>query len=290
VKLVSEEDQANLAAVSGVVAMKGWQLPGFIRYGRETMVGFVKAENAGAAQDPWPPLGFRPGRELWRDSHTLLQSVAEKSERPKVLSWLDDLRQQRLLNRAQVRVDAFGMSSSTAKIFFWRHETFPLPLAYLATDHPELIESLEQAIRLADRVENALRSAIWNAVATALKPGKDQKKLPKKERDEIDRVARSLDAQSLYWSRLETPFRKLILELPGGAAHREGQLRRWFEILRLKARDAYRRTAGQLESSSRALRATVVGQEGLERGLGRIATEYRFMRDSNQLEATDANA
>src|SRR5262249_1174695 len=61
VKLVAERDtEGNLLGVSGVVAMKGFQLPdGYWRYHYETMVGYIRAENAKGKQDPWPPLGFR---------------------------------------------------------------------------------------------------------------------------------------------------------------------------------------------------------------------------------------
>ena len=180
VRLVPEQNGENaLLKVSGVVMMKGWQLPGFDRYGRETMVGFLKFEKAQKGQDPWPPLGFRFGKALWRDSHALFQSVSEKSERPKVLSWIDDLRQEGLLDRKQVLLNVFGISSNTAKIFFWRHESLPLPLDYLKKD-ASLLESLNHVLELAEEVGKVLVAAVWLAAATTLKPGKDERKLGKK--------------------------------------------------------------------------------------------------------------
>jgi CRISPR system Cascade subunit CasA len=284
VRLVPEVGQpARLKTVSGVVTMRGWQLPGFLRYGRETMVGFLKAEKAAANKDPWPPLGFRLGRELWRDCHTLLQTVAEKSERPRILQWIDDLRQRNYLTRSQVQLDVIGMSSSTAKILFWRHESLPLPLAYL--DKSELIESLKELLKLADRVVTVLNDAVWMAAVIAMKPDKKEARLSKTERDAIKRIVQSLGAEPLFWSRLEEPFRRRLAELPGDDSHRSRVIQRWFtDSLRPAARTAYRRTAGELEDSSRALRAAVSGEAFLDRGLDRMAADYKFNTDTAQKE------
>src|SRR5207253_610752 len=106
---------------------------------------------------------------------------------------------------------------------------------------------------------------------------KDEKRLANKEQEDVDRVVRSLDTQSIYWSRLEVPFRRQIVTLPGDDEHRKTQLCKWFaETLRPAARDAYRRTAGELEASSRALRAAVAGEECLDRYLGRIAVQCGY--------------
>jgi CRISPR system Cascade subunit CasA len=290
VKLVPERDQTGeLIGVTGVVVMRGWQLPGYLRHGRETMVGFIRAQNAPASADPWPPLGFRPDRELWRDSHALLQSVAQKSERPKNLKWLDDLRQLGYLDRAQIQIEVSGMSSSTAKILFWRHETFPLPIIYLAQDRPDLINALEDVIRLADRVEEALQHAVWRAVVTALKPAKDEQRLGKTERDAVEQMVKSLETKSLFWSRLEEPFRRRLLELAGEEVDRSKVVYRWFtETLQPAATDAYRRTGGEMEYSSRALRAAVSGEETLHRELARIAVEHRFVADTARKETRHA--
>jgi CRISPR system Cascade subunit CasA len=287
VKLVAERDrEGNLLGVSGVVTMKGFQLPdNYWRYNYETMVGYIRAKDAKGRQDPWPPLGFRSGKDLWRDSQALLQSITEGCQRPRNISWVDELRQAGHLSRKQIQVDVAGMSAAQHKVMFWRHETLPVPLAYL--DNAELIESLKHTIQLAEDVGKILVAAVRRAAATALKPGKDQGRLGKTERDAVEQVVQSLGTERLFWSRLEEPFRRHLQELAGEDAHRSTVIHRWFtETLQPAATDAYRRTAGEMEDSSRALRAAVSGEEMLRRELGRIAAEYRFVTDTARKEAT----
>jgi CRISPR system Cascade subunit CasA len=289
VKLVPERDAGGeLLGVSGVVAMKGFQLPnGYSRHQRETMVGFAKAERARPKDDPWPPLGFRAGKDLWRDFHALLQSVAEQTERPTVLSWVDDLRQEGRLERRQINVEVLGVCSSQAKVFFWRQETLSVPLSYLHDEN--LFRSLEEIVRLAERVGDALSVAIWRAALTALKPGKDENRLKKTERDAVKQVVRSLGADALFWSRLEEPFRRVLQELPGDDSHRSQVIRQWLgETLQQTAWEAYRRTAGEMEDSSRALRASVGGEALLRRSLARIAAPYQPVEDAHHEETTSA--
>ncbi len=287
VKLVAEPDpEGNLLGVSGVVMMQGFQLPdNYWRRNYETMVGYIRAKDAKGRQDPWPPLGFRSGKDLWRDSHALFQSVAEGCQRPRNISWIDELRQAGHLTRKQVQLDVAGMSSTRYKVEFWRHETLPLPLAYLAK--PELVDSLRLVIELAKDVGDALAAAVRRAASTALKPGKDEGRLAKTERDAVNRLVQSLDTERLFWSRLEQPFRRHLQELASDDVDRSKVIYRWFtETLQPAARDAYRRTAGEMEDSSRALRAAVTGEETLHRELGRIAVAHRVVADTAAKEVT----
>jgi CRISPR system Cascade subunit CasA len=289
VKLVPDRDpDGELLGVSGVVAMKGFQLPdGYWRLQRETMVGFLKAERPKPKDDPWPPLGFRLGEALWRDSHALFQSVAEKTQRPAVLSWVDELRQELRLDRKQIQIEVCGLCSNQAKVFFWRQETLPLPLAYL--HDAMLFESLKELVSLAKRVGEALSAAVWQAALTALKPGRNEARLGRNERDVVKRVVQSLGAEPLFWSRLEEPFRRRMQQLPGDDSHRSKVIQQWFaETLEPTARESYRRTAGEMEDSSRALRAAVSGETSLRRGLARIAARYQFLTDTAQQETENA--
>lgn len=287
VRLVAERDrEGNLLGVSGVTTMKGFQLPAnYWRFNYETMVGYIRAKSATAKQDPFPPLGFRAGEDLWRNSAALFQSIADGCQRPRNIAWIDDLRQLGYLNRKQIHLDVAGMAAAYAKIMFWRHETLPLPLAYL--ERPELVDSLRLIIELANDVRYVLVAAVSTAVATALKPGKDQKRFGKPERDAVNRVVQSLDPERRFWSRLEAPFRRFLVELPGDDAHGSEASRRWFtETLQPTATDVYRRTAGDMEDSSRALRAAVSGEDALRRKLGRVAGKHGLVAEQFREEAT----
>ena len=273
VKLVPELNaDGQLIGVSGVVAMKGWQLPGFDRYGRETMVGFVKPEKVQSGQDPWPPLGFRAGKELWRDSHTLFQSIAEKSERPKVLSWVDDLRQDGHLDRKQVQLDVYGVSADRAKIFYWRHESLPLPLGYL--NDTTLIEVLREALTVSEDVREALRTAAWATLAnrlagdTGLNPDKDR----------VGKLLESFAPERLYWSRLERPYRGLLVSLAGAATpeDRSARVRNWFhDILHPTAMAAFDNTVGRVDRG-RDLKAVAIGRGMLLGSLKKVQKKHTF--------------
>jgi CRISPR-associated protein Cse1 (CRISPR_cse1) len=162
-----------------------------------------------------------------------------------------------------------------------------VPLPYL--HDAILFESLKELVSLAERVGEALSTAVWRAALTTLKPGKDETRPGKKGRDAVKRVVQSLGAETLYWSRLEEPFRRRVQELPGDDAHRSKVIQKWFtETLEPTAWASYRRTAGEMEDSSRALRAAVSGEGLLGRCLARIGAHYQFVTDAAQKETGNA--
>jgi CRISPR system Cascade subunit CasA len=289
VKLVAERDGAgNLLGVSGVVTMKGFQLPDkYWRFNYETMVGYVRTKDAKGKEEPWQSLGFRGNKALWRDSHALFQSVAEETKRPRVLSWVDDLRQDGRITRELIQLDVCGLCSNQAKVMFWRHESLPFPLRYL--HDTQLFESLKQIVRLAEEVADVLSTAVWSAAVTSLNLDKEETRLGKTERDAVKRVVQSLDTERLFWSALERPFRHCLQELPGDDAHRSKVVQQWFsETLKPTAGAAYRRTAGEIEDSSRGLRAAVRGEDSLQRGLHRVAAKYMLVANAAQKETAHA--
>ncbi len=255
VKLVPDVNaEGELLGVSGVVAMKGWQLPGFDRRDRETMVGFVKSEKPQAGQDPWPPLGFKAGKELWRDCHALFQTRTESSARPQVLSWVDDLRTAGYLNWSQVLLDVHGLSADRAKIFYWRHESLPLPLDYLR--NPELVQDLRRSVSLAESVvTDALRKAVWITAAGRL--AGDSGMNP--DTDRVRALVDSFAPERLYWSRLERPYRELLVAL-AAAQDRPALIRAWFlDTLKPAAVEAFDDTIGRIDSG-RDLKAVTAGR------------------------------
>lgn len=275
VKLVPDVNaEGELLGVSGVVAMKGWQLPGFDRRDRETMVGFIKSERPQAGQDPWPPLGFKAGKELWRDSDALLQSVKDVSERPKSLGWLDDLRASGQLKRETVFLDTCGVSADRAKIFYWRHESFTLPLAYLRDI--ELVQSLRMCLKKTEEVQDeALDSASWRACKELRFPSKSDSELSRRDRDTISEQQRIFAPERLYWSRLERPYRELLVAL-AASQDRPALIRAWFlDTLKPAAVEAFDNTIGRIDSG-RDLRAVTEGRVELYRKLKDIERKNHF--------------
>lgn len=266
VRLVPAEDGgADPCRVAGVVMMKGFQLPGgYERLGKETMVGFVEHETAG-----WQPLGFRQGRELWRDSHVLFQRTAEGTRRPPVLDWVNDLVKAGHKDETPIDIEVFGISADRARLFFWRHESFPLPLAYL--DDGALVGHLKAALTLAEKVaKEALRPAAWAAAANRLTADAGMSPDKKRVSDVLDAMA----PERLYWSRLELPFRGLLADLAAALPDaRDARVAAWFwDTLHAAAVRAFERSVEVIDAG-RDLKAVIAGRGVLFANLKKIRTE-----------------
>lgn len=223
-------------------------------------------------------------RGVWRDSAALFQfAAADEFLGPLVLRELAERRPDVEGLRPACETAVIGLCTDKAKVNFWRHERLPLPLAYLAD--AQLVADLKTALALAESVAVVLRSAVRTAARTALSPADPSRA----DKDRVSQLADSLAPERLYWSRLEEPFRRLLTDLP--AADRTERLREWFEaVLRRQAREAFERTAGELDSSARACRAAVEGEAALLRGLAALRFEnpYRHIFPQTQEAASAA--
>jgi CRISPR system Cascade subunit CasA len=148
---------------------------------------------------------FNEYRDLWRDSAALFQfSDTGQFRGPTVLHTLKSL----VPSSTRYKLSVFGLCTDKAKVNFWRHESLPLPLAYL--DNPELVDRLQFALKLAEEVASvALRKAAWATVANRLTG--DTGMTPDKDR--VQSLFDSFAPQPFYWSRLERPYRELLVAL-----------------------------------------------------------------------------
>lgn len=245
--LLFPEIKDGRSRVSRVVIMKGYQFPsGGDLHARETMIAFEKREKAGAGQDPWPPIGFRPERVLWRDSVALLQKDPSRWRRARTF---DELASRSLRVDLPIEFDALGMSSDRAKILLWRHERLPLPRHYLT--EPDLVGELGRGIQLAEDAGRRLRSGVWQLAQGVLFPSgnPDQKRV----RTLVD----SLATERPYWAALDTPFRKLMVDLADAWPRHEQDVPvgEWARAIQRSATNAFEAAARSLETSGRGLRA-----------------------------------
>lgn len=241
------------------------------------------------AQEP-SVIGLIEDRVLWRDSTALFELA--RRHRPgehelgaSALQLVATAAETRCLSHGIVpQIDLLGLATQRGKatsVVLWRHESLPLPIAYLGDDKA-LLGDLKSALILAEAVATALRQAVRSASRVALSPGEPNKA----DKDRVTQMTDAMAPHRLYWSRLEEPFRRLIVDLPGDAAHRLELLRNWFaEPLRTAAHTAYDSTAGTLESNARALRAAVTGRQRLDYELAKIARKYDFKKTPNLQEA-----
>jgi CRISPR system Cascade subunit CasA len=236
----------------------------------DPMIAFSRPDD----KDEFRPVRFNEFRDLWRDSAALFQ-VSEQHQKydraPTCLHTLAASELREILPRsARYRLSVFGLCTDKAKVNFWRHETLPLPLAYL--DKPELVESLKQALRLAEEVAKAVRAAAWAAAANWLTANPEMKA----DTDRVRAVVDSFAPDRLYWSRLERPFRELLVSLAGEGADLSACVNGWYwDTLQRSARSAFEQSIGRIDGG-RDLKAVHVG-------LGLLFSRLRKIRNENRI-------
>jgi CRISPR system Cascade subunit CasA len=239
----------------------------------DPMTGYSRHDE----KEEFRPVRFNEYRELWRDSAALFQVSAERQtlERaPTCLHTLSALELEPVLPRsARYRMSVFGLCTDKAKVNFWRQESLPLPLSYL--DHPLLVESLKQALLLAERVaREALRAAVWAAAVSRLTASADQS--PDSKR--VGQLIESLASERLYWSRLEVPFRDFLVKLAREVERRDQRVAEWYsESLRRFATKAFGETVGRLDGG-RDLKAVNAGERVLYGRLKEIEKSIPVLR------------
>jgi len=292
IRLKPEIDVQGRLGVREAVIMKGYQLPdNQWRYGRETMIAFRMNKKAIANHEPWLALAYTEDRALWRDMLSLIQSVGDKSVRPKTVDWLADLRNRGVFAGSRAyHLSAYGLCSSKASVIFWRHETLPLPLEFLSSQ--ELVSTLKSALTLAEDAGRVLRESAWHLAKLALIP--EESKEPGKEaKKDINNMCDELSPGRLYWSRLETPFRRMLEDLPGDTStdshgsivHGAHCLPKWTDSIRRVALEAFDVASAAIGESARALKARARAEDRFRKKLFRILKPYTEHRDEGGEEA-----
>lgn len=229
--------------------------------------------------DPDPKKGgykalrFSEERALWRDSAPLLSlhrslEAESRARPPRPFKWLHDLIDDDSVLFSAGRTCRFraqGMASDQARVFFFRDERLPLPLAYL--DSPDLVARLQEAT---DRAEAAARQ-LWSACRTLatfmMKPGADAPGARLPAREDLDRLTHYWAPERHYWAALELPFRRLLVDLPAAPAAATAV---WHEVTRRVAWQALEETITLAGDDGWALKAAVHARGQLAAGLNRV--------------------
>jgi CRISPR system Cascade subunit CasA len=227
------------------------------------------------AKDPFQPVRFNEFRDLWRDSASLYQirdAGYDFARAPRVVHDLsaEGLRDS-LPVSARYRLSVFGLCTDKAKVLFWRHESLPLPLAYL--DDADIVGRLKEALKCAEEVvSDALRKAVWAAVANRLTG--DVGTSP--DTDRVRALVDSFSPARLYWSRLELPYRELLVALAAEGADHNVLARDWFHVyLRPAAVSAFDNSIGRIDGA-RDLKAVTVGRGVLHSQLKKVQNNNRI--------------
>ncbi len=255
IRLQPEADERG-TVIKRVVIMKGNQFPdGYHRLGKETMIAFTKNEQAKPKEDPWPAIAFQENKALWRDSLSLFQSLEGKQARPKIVDWLNDLADNEIIPwSATYQLSVLGLSTSRAKIHFWRHEHLPLPMAYF--DNKQYLDDLSECLKYAEDTDKALSTATW-VLARGLADDKDSPK----------NIAKHLGVTSIFWSQLEQPFYGIMKEIPDDS---NTALDKWVNLLWQTAWQAFQKGTRGLGHSARTLKALVAARGVLGARLNKV--------------------
>lgn len=236
------------------------------------MAGYARKD----AKEPWLTVRFNEYRDLWRDSTALYRACgAHESAHemaPTTLREIAGLGLAAVLPAAaRYRLAVFGLCTDKAKVNFWRHESLPLPIAYL--DTPGLVEHLARAVKLAEAVAaDALRKAAWAAAAARLTG-----EVGTPDADRVRAFVDSFAPDRLYWSRLDAPYRALLVRLADAAdVDRPGLVADWFhETLVPAARHAFDGTLGRIEGG-RSYKAAETGRRVLAASLARVRSDHQI--------------
>jgi len=225
-------------------------------------------ENKGEFFDPavayqkkggWNGLRFSKDKALWRDSTTLFNFALQDERPPETLRWIALLVQKGIVERNTIyTVDAYGLYTTKAKIEFWRRERMPLHLDYLTDEY--LVDDLKSALNRGKDVGKALISALKRFAAISVLPSTGSKV----DWGSVNDVVEHLGADRLFWSRLETPFHRLLPNLP---RDRDEALKAWTATLRRTAWDAFNEATRDLDRSARTLKALGEARQKLDVGL-----------------------
>lgn len=207
-----------------------------------------------AKKEGWILLRFSEERALWRSLHTFLALRDPQRRQPVSLDWLANLVDDGWLPlEERLRYMALGMSNDQAKIYFYRHERFPLPLIYLKRQ--ELVGVLEQAINLAEQTADALKWALETLAQFVLSPASDQEGARKPDlKQDIRPLVDHWGGTRPYWQDLESFFWELVDCLPDNP---DMALEQWKQSLHKQANQALEQVAGTVGTAPEALKGAV---------------------------------
>lgn len=270
--LLIAEATAQGHEVLHAIIMKLHQFPaGYALERRETMVAFKRIEKPKPGRPPWVPIGFREDRTLWRDSLAFLQTLGHSHVPPLMARWVVTLLSGGHLDEeAVVPVEFHGLAADpkkAARLILWRSDRLSLPMRYF--DDAGLVFALGRAITAAEAVATGLRRALEELGRRLLGNRAKGKG--------ASAIIEALGSERAYWAAVETPFRKLVLDLAldrsedvAGVTYGARVLPVWGQALTGAARRAFARTVTGLAPTGEALRAIAMAERSLGAWLVKI--------------------
>ncbi|MEP7149525.1 MAG: type I-E CRISPR-associated protein Cse1/CasA [Acidobacteriota bacterium] len=233
IALQPETNAEEKTIVKDAVIMLGHSFPKTIAmHTKETMLAFRKNKSGEMFS-----LGFNENRALWRNSLSLLQTVPGENSRPRTFDWLSELKEDGYVEERTFPIDFYGLAADKAKLLFWKHERFELPLVFLNDN--DLLADLRRCLEFSDAMGASLHSGI-KALAGKLETGTG-----------------TFPAVGEYWSRMESRFHLLLSRIPSAV---DAEMTAWFADAYSTAFQAFNETSGSLSGSAAENRAAVAGE------------------------------
>jgi len=277
-RLIPEANERGESVVAQFSYSRGAGIPdSWSPFRKETMFVFKRNPKAEEHEESWLILGLKEERAVWRDSSALFEIKGKYA--PRTVEWLSGLVESGTLDRSRLlSVDVLGFcpeKQRPAKLLFWRHERLPLPLAYLR--EPQLIDRLRIALKQAEDVEFDLRAALFELARLLLAAEADRPAAPQPDKKNVQGLLKSISVVPVYWSRLEVPFSKFLVDLAADRTKREDgspeygntALPEWAATVRRTATSALGELTRSLDSSARSLKAGAVAKRTFDRHLAR---------------------
>jgi CRISPR system Cascade subunit CasA len=196
-------------------------------------------------------VSFRKNRALWRDFTALLPKDSPLS--PQVVRVAEGVMHE-LGRVAAVPTLVLGATNDKAKFEFWRAELHLLPQAISANREEDVYATLEDALKQAEELGEALRKAAWVLARKLLSHG-GRDPDPADVRRRVD----SFPTYAAYWSSLDSAFPKLLERLT--VNYRWAEVDRFWKAQLLEAsRRAWDLTVAAAGDDAFALRAIYSAQ------------------------------
>lgn len=204
------------------------------------------------------PIGLQRHKAAWRDLHSLLEMAPNRNRTVMALSHAT----RSGLGPVRLNVAGIARGDEAAKILFWRHERMPLSPALLADAN--LIERLGALLKNAEQAGFELNGRARRIAKLYLVPEAESPDGRQADKDEVTRVAESIDPRPAYWARLEKHFFALLENLPADwdtecddwkPDGQQGATNTWREHVKNEARRALEESVRALGTTSRAIQA-----------------------------------
>ena len=125
---------------------------------------------------------------------------------------------------------------------------------------------------MAEEVAKAVRAAAWATAANWLTTNPEMKP----DTDRVSDVVDSFAPDRLYWSRLETPFRELLVALAADGADLTACVNGWYwNTLHPAAKNAFEQSIGRIDGG-RDLKA-------VNAGWGLLYSRLKKIRNDNHI-------